>query len=250
MTQFNPPAINPAVTSGSDLANYLEGVRDASYSTHKGTSRPSYARDGLLWMKEVSSTAWEIYAISGPKDVLIGTIDPTNAIYTASNVAGVYLKSEVDIIIATLNSNLSALSTTVAGKADTATVAAATTPPGSMVFYGGRRAPSGYLKCNGASYTAASQPALFAALVFSSNATITIGADATVAWANHGLGVNDPVKFTTTGSLPTGLVVGTTYYVAAAGLATNSFRISATPGGATITTSGTQSGTHKAISAP
>lgn len=53
-----------------------------------------------------------------------------------------------------------------------------------------------------------------------------------------------PIKFTTTGALPTGLVVGTTYYVTAPGVA--SFNVSATVGGANIATSGTQSGVHTA----
>ena len=50
------------------------------------------------------------------------------------------------------------------------------------------------------------------------------------------------VMFTTTGALPTGLSVGTVYYVVnSTGTTAN---LSATYGGATITTTGTQSGTH------
>lgn len=86
--------------------------------------------------------------------------------------------------------------------------------------------------------------------VKTSTVTITIAAPGVVSWNAHGLAANTPIKFTTTGALPTGLTAGTTYYVSATGLTTNSFSVSATPGGATITTSGTQSGTHTAATAP
>ncbi|MFG1340364.1 phage tail protein [Xanthobacter autotrophicus] len=124
------------------------------------------------------------------------------------------------------------------------------TPAGIMAPHGSHRVPAGWLKCDATSYLAATYPALFAALVAYSTATITIGTNAAVTWAAHGLVANDPVKFTTTSALPTGLTVGTTYYVSATNLTTNTFCVSATPGGATITTSGTQSGTHTAINAP
>lgn len=49
-----------------------------------------------------------------------------------------------------------------------------------------------------------------------------------------------------TGALPTGITVGTIYYVVGASITTNTFEISATPGGASINTSGTQSGKPRA----
>lgn len=53
-----------------------------------------------------------------------------------------------------------------------------------------------------------------------------------------------PVVFTTTGALPTGLSAGTTYYVKRINATT--FNVAATPGGTSITTTGSQSGTHTA----
>jgi hypothetical protein len=50
------------------------------------------------------------------------------------------------------------------------------------------------------------------------------------------------ITLQTTGALPTGLTAGTTYYTRYVSLTT--FNLSATPTGALITTSGTQSGTH------
>jgi hypothetical protein len=52
-----------------------------------------------------------------------------------------------------------------------------------------------------------------------------------------------PIVFTTSGTLPTGLVAGTTYYVLQ-GNSANISNIAATKGGASINTSGSQSGTH------
>jgi hypothetical protein len=81
-----------------------------------------------------------------------------------------------------------------------------------------------------------------------STVTMTIAAPGVVSWTAHGLSNGDGVKFTTTGALPTGLTAGTTYYVVSA--STDAFSVAETPGGAAITTSGSQSGTHTATSVP
>jgi len=79
--------------------------------------------------------------------------------------------------------------------------------------------------------------------------TVTIAAPGVFTWVAHGLAVGTPVKFSTTGALPTGLVAGTTYYVQSAPSA-DTFTVSATSGGAAITTTGTQSGVHTALTVP
>lgn len=73
--------------------------------------------------------------------------------------------------------------------------------------------------------------------------TVTIASPAVFTLAAHGLAVGDPVYFTTTGALPTGLVSGQYCFVTAVPNA-DTFRVSSTPGGADINTSGTQSGVH------
>ncbi|MHC2298148.1 hypothetical protein [Rhizobium mongolense] len=78
--------------------------------------------------------------------------------------------------------------------------------------------------------------------------TMTIAAPGVISWNAHGLAAGTPVKFSTTGALPTGLVAGTTYYVVSP--TANDFSVAATPGGAPITTTGTQSGVHTATTAP
>jgi hypothetical protein len=77
-----------------------------------------------------------------------------------------------------------------------------------------------------------------------SSFTVTIASPAVVT-STVSLLDKTPVILTNTGypsALPTGLSVGTTYYVKGTGGTT--FNLSLTPGGAAINTSGTQSGTH------
>lgn len=80
----------------------------------------------------------------------------------------------------------------------------------------------------------------------SSVVTMTIASPGVVTWftGSHGMTGNEPIVFTTTGALPTGITAGATYYVLAAGITATTFRIAATPGGTAINTSGTQSGIH------
>jgi hypothetical protein len=77
--------------------------------------------------------------------------------------------------------------------------------------------------------------------------TVTIASPAVFTLTAHGLTLSDRVQFTTTGALPTGLSVGTTYYVIAAGLTANSFEVSTSQLGSAVNTSGSQSGTHTLI---
>lgn len=75
------------------------------------------------------------------------------------------------------------------------------------------------------------------------NPTLSIANPCVVTLNSHGLSVNDPVKFITSGLLPTSVVASQTYYVVSA--TTNTFTFAATVGGTAISTLGqTQSGTH------
>lgn len=77
-------------------------------------------------------------------------------------------------------------------------------------------------------------------------ATITIATPGVVTKASHGLTTGDPVKFTTTGALPTGITAGTQYYAVV--VSTSTFSVATTYANAIaetkIATSGSQSGTH------
>jgi hypothetical protein len=73
--------------------------------------------------------------------------------------------------------------------------------------------------------------------------TVTIASPGVVTLTSHGLSANDPVVLSTSGALPTGLATNTKYFVR--NPAANTFELSASSGGASINTSGSQSGTHK-----
>ena len=91
------------------------------------------------------------------------------------------------------------------------------------------------------------------ALSQSGTKTATVAGTCTISNASPGVititntcAANDQVVFTTTGTLPTGLTAGTTYFVISAGLSSSVFEVSATLGGAAINTSSAGSGTHTA----
>lgn len=76
--------------------------------------------------------------------------------------------------------------------------------------------------------------------------TVTIASPGVFTLNSHGFFEGQPVVFTTSGALPTGLTAGTVYFITATSLATNTFTVAASAGGAVINTSGSQSGTHTA----
>lgn len=78
--------------------------------------------------------------------------------------------------------------------------------------------------------------------------SITNASPAVVNYTSHGFVAGDPVVFSTSNTLPTGLTVGTVYYVISSGLTANAFEVSATVGGSAINTSGAGSGTHSVTS--
>ena len=71
--------------------------------------------------------------------------------------------------------------------------------------------------------------------------TITIASPGVATFTTN-LPNGSAIQLLTTGALPTGLIPGTVYYAVNASGST--FNLAATPGGAPIATSGTQSGTH------
>lgn len=73
--------------------------------------------------------------------------------------------------------------------------------------------------------------------------TVTIASPA-VATSGNAVYEGQPIQILSTGALPTGLSIGTTYYARNVSGAGTSFNLSATATGALINTSGSQSGTH------
>ena len=71
--------------------------------------------------------------------------------------------------------------------------------------------------------------------------SFTIASPGKVNLVGHGYSANDPIVFSTTGTLPTGITAGTVYFVR--NQTANDFEISATSGGASINFTGAPSGT-------
>ena len=78
--------------------------------------------------------------------------------------------------------------------------------------------------------------------------TISNGTPAVITLNGHGFTEGDTVVFSTAGSLPTGVVSNTTYYIKYVDL--NTFQIALSKGGASINTSSAGSGTHTAYRGP
>lgn len=75
--------------------------------------------------------------------------------------------------------------------------------------------------------------------------TMTIASPAVATLTSHGLSADDSIVFSTSGALPTGATIGTTYYVLSTDLSADTFKFSTSVGGSAVNTSGSQSGTHK-----
>ncbi len=74
--------------------------------------------------------------------------------------------------------------------------------------------------------------------------TVTIADPAVFSSTAHELYTDDTLVLETTGTLPTGLAVKTTYYVVYNGITADTFQLSGSQGGTPIVTTGSQSGTN------
>lgn len=85
-----------------------------------------------------------------------------------------------------------------------------------------------------------------------STVTISNASPGVISWTTHGLNIGSGLNFTTSGGLPTGLSVGTNYYVCTTGFGVNSFSVATSVdnafAGTCVNTSSAGSGTHTAIS--
>ena len=75
--------------------------------------------------------------------------------------------------------------------------------------------------------------------------TISVGSPAVITKSAHGLQSGATIRFTTTGTLPTGIEADKDYYVLGQNITANTFRVEETLGsGVAVTTTGAGSGTH------
>lgn len=178
----------------------------------------------------------DITASNAFKRTTVGAIGAAGAVSSIGGATGAIL----------LGSGLSVSSQTVSE--DTSMI-------GQIKWFPFVRAPNAnYLLANGAAVSRTTYATLLSNLIHSGAATF-VNASQDITWTAHGLTAGEPVKFYTTGTLPTNFTAGTPgtggtfYYVISTGLTTNTFRVSATAGGAAITAGSAGSGTHTAVNA-
>jgi hypothetical protein len=190
-----------------------------------------------------SDGRFEFYAAGIQEGYEITVTDGAES-YTLHNVAiGNAAQLDATDFVATFMS-------TVDSEAEAKTYLGITDPvrTGEVVFWPGLQLPDNALNADGSAVSRTTYADLFAELVQSGTITMTIASPCVVTYTAHGLLDNMPIKFSTTGALPTGLVAGQTYWIKSK--TTNTFELADTPGGTSINTSGSQSGVHTGICAP
>lgn len=68
-------------------ASRVSGSLNAILTQHSGSSRPSYALAGTVWLDIVSGTEWNEYLFDGTDDILRGTYNPTTNVFTPAGAA-------------------------------------------------------------------------------------------------------------------------------------------------------------------
>ncbi|MEN6621500.1 MAG: LamG-like jellyroll fold domain-containing protein [Smithella sp.] len=107
-------------------ANYLIGAnqsgtayrtadnlgKEALLTCHKGSSRPSYAEQGMLWVDDSASPICLLKYFDGTSDLTIGTLDESGNLFTPSNAATI--NGSTNYAVATGSSNAYAITVTPA----------------------------------------------------------------------------------------------------------------------------------------
>lgn len=132
--------------------------------------------------------------------------------------------------------NTTALTTTFAASTTITTSAAHNLKVGQIVQFAGT-VGSGFSVATDYWVTA-----IGSATTFSASATPTGAAISSSVATGGTLSATGAYYCSSVGALPTGITEGTTYFVQAAGLTANTFRVSTTSGGADVNTSGTVTG--------
>lgn len=75
MQTMSYPQSGPLTPAAS--ADAIQDGFDSLASNHLGAAEPTYAAEGMLWVKEVSSTLDEIYFYDGTNSILVASFNPT-----------------------------------------------------------------------------------------------------------------------------------------------------------------------------
>lgn len=84
MPQSDLGVIDPNETSGVELASMLTNLNSALRSSHRGSSRPSYAERGTMWLRDTGTANLDLFMFDGVDDILIGTLNATTNQFVVS----------------------------------------------------------------------------------------------------------------------------------------------------------------------
>ena len=79
---FSPATIDPATTSGAELADWLSQREAADRSMNSGTSQPSYVVAGMEWLDTTVGTAWKKKFYDGAASLEEWTLNPSTDVFT------------------------------------------------------------------------------------------------------------------------------------------------------------------------
>lgn len=85
MSQFDFGNLSSPLSGADFIDNNLEPWRDALYSMHSGTSRPSYAVAGLMW-RDTTTNPQVIKIFDGTDDITVGTLNTSTNVFRPSGL--------------------------------------------------------------------------------------------------------------------------------------------------------------------
>lgn len=68
------------------LDDLLEPFQENELTSNSGTSRPSYAQSGTVWV-DTTSTPWVWKMFNGTSDIVLGNVDPSSLTFTPSAIS-------------------------------------------------------------------------------------------------------------------------------------------------------------------
>ena len=86
MSQYNFGNLSSPLSGTALVDTHLEPWRDALHTMHSGSSRPSYAVAGIMWL-DTTTTPWVVKVFDGADDISIGTVNATTNLFAAANAA-------------------------------------------------------------------------------------------------------------------------------------------------------------------
>lgn len=268
--QSNPIILNSRGEPSSDI--WMNGTYTVVLKTAAGSTIRT--RNGITGLADASATAvLSQWSASGLTPTYISattfsTVGDNTAMLEAGRriqvvvsagtkygkiISSVYSSVTTTTIVmdsGSLDSGLSSMNVGLLTVANYSipTTGMATFPAGMLIPYAGITVPAYTKLCDGSAISRTTYSILFSALTSTKTATITIATPAVVSATAHGFSIGDKLSFETTGALPTGLVVGTNYYVSTTSFTVDDFRVSTTIAnalaGTNVATSGSQSGTQ------